>query len=70
MPGAGGGANWHGAAVDPETGWLYVPSRTSPTVVQLIIPDPSRSDFRYMRGARAVCADRRACRCSSRLTCG
>ena len=25
-----GGANWHGAAVDPETGWLYVPSRTQP----------------------------------------
>ena len=29
MPGAGGGANWHGAAVDPTRGWLYVPSRTS-----------------------------------------
>ena len=51
MPGAGGGANWHGAAVDPETGWLYVPSRTSPTVTQLVVPDPSRSDFRYMGGA-------------------
>ena len=25
-PSAGGGANWYGAAVDPETGWLYVPS--------------------------------------------
>jgi quinoprotein glucose dehydrogenase len=54
MPGAGGGANWHGAAVDPETGRLYVPSRTSPTVVQLNVPDPSRSDFRYMGGTTAV----------------
>ena len=26
-PGAAGGANWGGAAVDPETGMLYVPSR-------------------------------------------
>jgi len=49
MPGAGGGANWHGAAVDPETGWLYVPSRTSPTVIQLAKPDPSGSDFNYLR---------------------
>ncbi len=50
MPGAGGGANWHGAAVDPETGWLYVPSRTSPTIVQLVKPDPAGSDFNYLRG--------------------
>jgi quinoprotein glucose dehydrogenase len=50
MPGAGGGANWHGAAVDPETGMLYVPSRTSPTIVQLVPPDPSGSDFKLMRG--------------------
>jgi quinoprotein glucose dehydrogenase len=53
MPGAGGGANWHGAAVDPETGRLYVPSRTSPTVTQLSVPDPSTSDFRYRGGATA-----------------
>jgi len=32
-PGIGGGANWWGAAVDPETGWLYVPSRNSSTVI-------------------------------------
>lgn len=32
MPGAVGGANWNGAAVDPETGWLYVPSVTAPLV--------------------------------------
>ena len=50
MPGAGGGANWHGASIDPETGWLYVPSRTSPMVVQLVKPDQARSDFRYSRG--------------------
>ena len=47
MPGFGGGANWHGAAVDPETGRLYVPSRTAPFVMQLAPPDPSESDMRY-----------------------
>ncbi len=49
MPGAGGGANWPGAGVDPTTGWLYVPSHTRPHAIQLDTPDPSRSDFRYIR---------------------
>jgi quinoprotein glucose dehydrogenase len=39
-PGLGGGANWWGAAVDPETGILYVPSRNSYTVVGFYTPDP------------------------------
>ncbi len=50
LPGNGGGANWSGAAFDPETGRLYVPSITSPFLVQLIKPDPSRSNLRYRRG--------------------
>ncbi len=50
MPGAGGAAGWHGAAVDPGTGWLYVPSRTAPSVQQLARADPGTSDFRYDRG--------------------
>jgi quinoprotein glucose dehydrogenase len=45
-----GGANWSGAAFDPESGWLYVPSVTSPTMVQLVKPDPARSNFLYRRG--------------------
>jgi quinoprotein glucose dehydrogenase len=53
MPGAGGGANWHGAAVDPETGYLYVPSRTAPSVIQIDKADKTRSDFDYMRGGGA-----------------
>ena len=32
LPGSRGGANWGGAAFDPETGMLYVPSRTAPSV--------------------------------------
>ena len=49
-PGWFGGANWFGAAADPKTGMLYVPSRTNPIKVQLVEADPARSDFRYMRG--------------------
>jgi quinoprotein glucose dehydrogenase len=30
-----GGANWGGAAADPETGWLYVPSITQPVSMAL-----------------------------------
>ncbi len=30
MPGIAGGASWSGAAADPETGMLYVPSNTIP----------------------------------------
>jgi quinoprotein glucose dehydrogenase len=50
LPGWGGGANWWGAALDPETGMLYVPSITSAIVVGLVAPDAARSDFRYIRG--------------------
>jgi|TARA_B100002003_G_scaffold174385_1_gene162240 quinoprotein glucose dehydrogenase len=38
LPGDGGGANWPGAAVDPETGRLFVPSSTTPKVVELLEP--------------------------------
>ena len=47
MPGAGGGANWQGAAVDPETGILYVPSNTTP-YLSALSHDPKRSDMDYI----------------------
>lgn len=51
MPGWVGGANWGGAAVDPESGLLYVPSVTSPNVTALVPPPlPDSSDHRYIRG--------------------
>src|SRR4029453_11700619 len=34
-PGLGGGANWPGGASDPETGFVYVGSTTTPGVVGL-----------------------------------
>ncbi|HCV35229.1 MAG TPA: pyrroloquinoline quinone-dependent dehydrogenase, partial [Acidimicrobiaceae bacterium] len=50
MPGWAGGANWQGAGFDPESGYLFIPSRTSPISVSLQEADPSGSDFRYIRG--------------------
>ncbi len=47
VPGDGGGANWMGAAADPETGLVYVSSYSYSYVVKLVKPDPSRSDHAY-----------------------
>jgi quinoprotein glucose dehydrogenase len=56
LPGNGGGANWSGAAFDPETGMLYVPSVTNPLLVQIVKPDPARSNLRYRRGGQTQLA--------------
>ncbi len=48
MPGAGGGANFPGANVDPETNILYVPSHTRPYAMSLVPPDNPESDFDYV----------------------
>jgi len=47
LPHATGGANWQGAAADPETGMLYVPSVTNPYVAALV-HDPQHSDMNYI----------------------
>jgi quinoprotein glucose dehydrogenase len=49
MPGIAGGANWGGAAFDRDTGMLYVPSRTAPTVLTLTPVDPAQGNMRYVR---------------------
>ncbi|PYR51090.1 MAG: pyrroloquinoline quinone-dependent dehydrogenase [Acidobacteria bacterium] len=43
LPGNLGGANWGGAAFDPETSTLYVPSRTTPTVLYAVPRVPGSS---------------------------
>ncbi len=48
MPADGGGANWTGAAVDPESGILYVVSHTRAASVSLTRPDPNRSDLNFV----------------------
>ena len=51
-PPDGGTAGWSGAAVDPETGMLYVPSRNQATVIPLYEPGPALgSTMRYTHGA-------------------
>jgi quinoprotein glucose dehydrogenase len=47
LPSAAGGANWRGAAHDPETGMLYVPSMTLMMVNTLAKGDPNRVKFDY-----------------------
>jgi quinoprotein glucose dehydrogenase len=47
LPNATGGANWQGAAADPETGMLYVPSVTNPYVAALV-HDREHSDMDFI----------------------
>lgn len=47
LPGAGGGANWMGGSVDPETGMLYIPSTTAPYLSSLQ-PGGDRSEMPYI----------------------
>ncbi len=48
LPGAGGGANFPGANVDPETNILYIPSHTRPYAMSLVPPDEPDSDWPYV----------------------
>ena len=49
-PSAGGGANWGGAAVDPETGMLYVPSNNTFFVFRVREPrEHERGTLRYFQ---------------------
>ena len=45
VPGSLGGANWGGAAFDPDTGVLYVPSRTTMTIARPRQPNDDLSGF-------------------------
>ncbi len=54
LPSAGGGTNWPGGSIDPETGIAYLYSFTNVTVLGLI-NDPERSDMNFIRGrARGI----------------
>ncbi len=49
-PGTTGGANWGGAAVDPATGMIYIPSRNAHAVLRLARPEASLdSNLLYMQ---------------------
>ncbi len=53
LPGAGGGANWMSASVDPETGMIYIPSVTS-AYVSAVQPGGTRSEMQYIAGGGAL----------------
>jgi quinoprotein glucose dehydrogenase len=48
VPGIGGGASWSGAAVHPETGVLYVPSFTLPTILRVRKAVPGEGPYPYV----------------------
>jgi quinoprotein glucose dehydrogenase len=60
VPGVAGGANWSGAAIDPETGMLYVGTYRLPFLVTIRKPNPRESsydyigEFRYLPGPRGL----------------
>ena len=52
LPGSQGGADVQGAAFDPETGYLYIPSITSPFVADILPGDPEVTNLAYTKGSR------------------
>ena len=57
VPGWGGGANWGGAAFDPEERRLYVPSRRMPLLLTARRVDPKRRGYSYVVRPRTVRID-------------
>ena len=52
LPGSQGGADVQGAAFDPETGYLYIPSITSPFVADLLPGEADVTNLNYTKGSR------------------
>ncbi len=52
LPGSQGGANVQGAAFDPETGYLFIPSITAPFVADILEGNPEHTNLRYVAGRR------------------
>lgn len=48
VPGNAGGASWSGAAIDPETGTLYVGTQRLPTLITIQKPDPWQGTYDYI----------------------
>lgn len=51
LPSDGGAANWTGAAVDPESATIFIPSMTLPALFKLGALDPEQTEYRYERSA-------------------
>jgi quinoprotein glucose dehydrogenase len=50
LPSSGGGVNWYGGSLDPETNYMYIYSATTITPLGLVEPDPKQSEMRFIRG--------------------
>jgi quinoprotein glucose dehydrogenase len=48
VPGKAGGANWAGAAVDPETGLLYVGTYRLPSLAVVMKPEQWESSYQFI----------------------
>lgn len=56
-PNFGGGSNWNGGAVDPETNTMFVPTRNAFMSIGLRKADPALTDWKYVpvgSGARTL----------------
>ena len=60
VPGNAGGASWSGAAIDPETGMLYVGTQRLPTLITIRKPEPWQGTYdfiglpQYLPGPRGL----------------
>ena len=52
LPGSQGGADVQGAAFDPETNILYIPSITAPFVADIEAGNPDYTNLSYVKGTR------------------
>ncbi len=52
VPGNAGGANWSGAAIDPETGMLYVGTYRVPSLVKIDKPEAWQGTYDYIGNAQ------------------
>jgi len=58
VPGKTGGANWAGAAVDPETGIMYVGTQRLPSLATVRKPQPSESSYDFIGGGQFLSGPR------------
>ena len=54
LPNISGGSNWPGGSLDPETGIVYLASRTTIMSLALVPPNPATSDMNYVVGTASA----------------
>ena len=60
LPNIAGGSNWPGGSLDPETGIVYLATRTSMMSLALVEPNAATSDMSFVVGTAAPAAGRGA----------